>query len=220
MVVASEKEVQSAIVVQSAERGRRERRKFRMAFVTVARTVAPPAWKKNEPLLRTLVIRLVEVNRLSDIDIIAQRFRAEVVIQLAFEGGAGDEHLSKTSDAFPLDGFGRPTFRPSASWYMNQVDFNNALEYKTLDKNVFVSGEDERRARARSIIHVRRRRPRPDSLSRARAHACSPLCACGTSPSQRARVPPCARVPPLLLPCVCWDVLPDCDEPALRRHLL
>ena len=202
MVVASEKEVQSAIVVQSAERGRRERRKFRMAFVTVARTVAPPAWKKNEPLLRTLVIRLVEVNRLSDIDIIAQRFRAEVVIQLAFEGGAGDEHLSKTSDAFPLDGFGRPTFRPSASWYMNQVDFNNALEYKTLDKNVFVSGDDVRRARARSIIHFRRRRPRPASLSRACARV-QPTVRMWHEPlSTRPRAPLRPRPPPAAPMCL------------------
>ena len=106
-------------------------------------------------------MRLVEVNRLSDIDIIGQRFKAEVVIQLAFEKGAADVHLSSKDDGFPLDGWGRPTFRPSAGWYMNQVDFNNALEYKTLDKNVFVSGDDVRRPTSAHKSLLRSPRPRP-----------------------------------------------------------
>ena len=94
------------------------------------------------PLLRTLVLRLVEVNQLKTIDIVSQCFTAEFVIQLAFEGGALDEHLSNPSDEFPTDQNGRPTFRPSASWYMNQVDFNNALDYKTIDAKVVRDGDD------------------------------------------------------------------------------
>ena len=135
-------EPSAAVVLQSAERGRQQRKKRRLKTQTIGMIVAPPKREPPKPLLRTLVVRLVEVNRLSDIDIIGQRFKAEVVVQLAFEGGAKDVHLSKPSASFPLDGFGRPTFRPSAKWYVDQVDFNNAHEYKTLDKNCFFAGED------------------------------------------------------------------------------
>lgn len=87
-------------------------------------------------------MRNVEVTRIADIDILSQRFHAEVVVQLAFEGGAHDEHLSNPDDSFPLDSLGRPTFRPSAAWYMKQVDFNNAIEYKTLDAKILKDGDD------------------------------------------------------------------------------
>ena len=85
---------------------------------------------------------MVEVNRIADIDIITQRFRAEVVLQLAFEGGAKDEELNNPYAGFPLDSWNRPTFRPSAAWYMAQVDFNNAIEYKTLDAKIVPDGDD------------------------------------------------------------------------------
>ena len=131
----------AAVRVQKVERGRQQRKK--MSLKTIARAVAPPKREMPKPVMRTLVTRLVEVNRLWDIDIIGQRFKAEFVVQLAFEGSAKDKDLNKLSDAsFPLDGFGRPTFRPSAAWYMAQVDFNNALEYRTLDKNIFISEND------------------------------------------------------------------------------
>ena len=107
--------------------------KKKVSLQTVGTIAKPPARDPVQPLLRTLIVRMVEVNRLSDIDIISQRFRAEVVVQAAFEGGAKDLDLCNPSAAFPFDGFGRPTFRPSAAWYMAQVDFNNAIEYKTLD---------------------------------------------------------------------------------------
>ena len=136
----------AATKLQAAERGRRDRKFFRdrkhIALKTAGLIAKPPPWKRPEPLPRRLMVKLVEVNRLSDIDIIGQRFRAEIVVQLAFIGGALDEHLSKPSAEFPLDGFGRPTFRPSAAWYMAQVDFNNAHEYKTLDAKTVVSGDD------------------------------------------------------------------------------
>ena len=131
--------------LQSVQRGRIERRKFavKLGLRVLGHAIAPPKRVMPRPLLRTLVARLVEVNRLWDIDIISQRFKAEIMLQLVFEGGAKDPDLAKLdAPGFPLDGFGRPTFRPSAAWYMNQVDFNNAIEYKTLDKNVFFQADD------------------------------------------------------------------------------
>ena len=95
-----------------------------------------------KPVTRILTVRLVEVNRLNDIDIINQRFSAEFFVQLAFEGGALDEDLSRPGAVFPFDDSGRPTFRPSAEWFMAQVDFNNAHDYKTLDAKVVQDGDD------------------------------------------------------------------------------
>jgi len=102
----------------------------------------PPKRAKPTALLRTLTVRFVEINRLSDIDIMNQCFKAEFVLQLAFENGAHDEFLVDSSPDFPLDAWGRPNFRPSAQWYMRQVDFNNAIEYKQLDARVVVEGSD------------------------------------------------------------------------------
>lgn len=110
--------------------------------VTFEEPPAPPAREHPTPLPRTLVVRLVEVNRLIDIDIMSNRFTAELLVQLVFEGGAKDEHLTAPSDEFPLDDWGRPTFRPSAAWYMAQVDFNNTLSYTTLDAKIVTEGDD------------------------------------------------------------------------------
>lgn len=112
--------------------------KFRMA----ARIAAPPPRAAPTPLKRTLTVRLIEINRLTDIDIIKQCFMAEILVQFAFEGGNNDPFLVDPNPEFPLDAYGRPTFRPSAAWYMAQLDFNNALDYKVLDSKLVPSGDD------------------------------------------------------------------------------
>lgn len=111
-------------------------------FKIAAKIAAPPPREAIRPLKRTLVVRRVEVNRLVEINIMEQKFHAEFVIQLSFDGGALDENLIREGNDFPLDGWGRPTFRPSAGWYMAQIDFNNALEYKTLDAKIMKDGDD------------------------------------------------------------------------------
>ena len=65
---------------------------------TVGLVAQPPPREPPKPLLRTLEVRMIEVNRLSDINIIGQRFRAEVVVQLAFVDGNLDDHLKNPSD--------------------------------------------------------------------------------------------------------------------------
>ena len=64
--------------------------------VTFEEPPAPPAREHPTPLPRTLVVRLVEVNRLIDIDIMSNRFTAELLVQLVFEGG------SDSSDVCPV----------------------------------------------------------------------------------------------------------------------
>ena len=66
------------------------------------------------------MLRSVEVNKIHDINIPELRFGAEFVVQFAFENASDDEDLRRESDEFPVGADGRPTFRPSAAWYMKQ----------------------------------------------------------------------------------------------------
>ena len=50
--------------------------------------------------------------------------------QFVIPGGALDPHLRKEGEVFPMDDEGKPTYRPSAGWYMAQVDFRSALNFK------------------------------------------------------------------------------------------
>jgi len=100
------------------------------------------AKSKAETVNRTLSIQSVECNKLTDVDIINQRFRVELVVTGAFLDGAKDPDLSDLSGDFPMDANGRPTFRPGAKWFANQVDFNNALESNVIDNQVKIVDDD------------------------------------------------------------------------------
>ena len=113
-----------------------------VSALTAMSEIEPPARTPPTPLMRTITVNFIEVNRVADIDIILQRFKAEFFVQFCFVGGALDADLSKPGAVFPFDASGRPTFRPSAEWYMAQVDFNNAHEYKQLDAKVVTDGDD------------------------------------------------------------------------------
>ena len=64
-------------------------------------------------------------------------------MQCAFRGGARDEHLSSDSRGFPVDALGTPTFRPSAAWFLDQVEFHNAkFEVTQLDYRVVRMDDD------------------------------------------------------------------------------
>ena len=51
-----------------------------------------------------------------------------VAWQGTFVGGALDDALKSPDDNFPLDVCGRPTFRPSAKWFLSQTDFTTATK--------------------------------------------------------------------------------------------
>jgi len=92
--------------------------------------------------MRTVTLTSVECNKLTDVDIVGQRFSCEMVVLMAFVGGNDDPQLRDANDGFPIDENGKPTFRPSAKWYINQLDFNNQLDYNILDKFVKTQGDD------------------------------------------------------------------------------
>ena len=72
---------------------------------------------------RTLTIKRVDVQQLSKISQKEMCFDIDMFIQLEFVNGAKDPDLSSPSDAFPVDVLGRPTFRPSAKWFLDHLDF-------------------------------------------------------------------------------------------------
>jgi len=96
----------------------------------------------NAPLLRRLEIVRADVTQLSAIDQLSQTFRARLFLILRLPGGAKDDDLSRESEDFPVDSHGRPTFRPSARWYLSQLDFPNGRDIKTLESKVTTAGDD------------------------------------------------------------------------------
>ena len=98
----------------------------------------------DEPaaLERVIEIVTVEILQISSIDLVAENFHGQLFVEFRFPGGASDAALSSKSPDFPIGPDGKPTFRPSAIWYVNQVDFNNAVKYTILNKDVFEMGED------------------------------------------------------------------------------
>ena len=64
------------------------------------------------------------------------------LLQAYFEGGANDADLCRESVEFPRDAQGRPTYRPSAGWFLSKVDFNNALAYEIVEQTIKKDGDD------------------------------------------------------------------------------
>ena len=90
-----------------------------------------------------LSVLRVDLINISAIDEISQTFAARLYVQCAFRGGARDEHLSSDSRGFPVDALGTPTFRPSAAWFLDQVEFHNAkFEVTQLDYRVVRMDDD------------------------------------------------------------------------------
>ena len=100
--------------------------------------------KLARPLLRVLEVEKADLLKLNNIDYMMHRFDAQLYLSMLIRGGAHDADLCKDSKAFPLDQAGRPTFRPSAAWYLDQFELSNAISSKVIDANIFVDGDDLR----------------------------------------------------------------------------
>lgn len=111
------------------------------------RSVIPRPIKVADHMLR-LVLREVEVQKLHRLDIASQSFQAQIWMEFLIPGGALDPSLSAghasfpPTQHFPLDENGRPTFTPSATWYMAQIDCRNALSWRVVDGKVMSRGDD------------------------------------------------------------------------------
>lgn len=69
-------------------------------------------------------------------------------MEFVVPGGMRDEflvagmHDRPPAQVFPLNDKGRPLFRPSATWYIAQVDCRNALSWRVVDAKVMPRDED------------------------------------------------------------------------------
>ena len=75
----------------------------------------------------------VDLMKLHNIDVQRLTFQAQIWVEFTIRGGAHDAALSADGAVFPMGKDGKPTFRPSAGWYMQQVDFRNAHSVKLVD---------------------------------------------------------------------------------------
>ena len=90
-----------------------------MALPEPAKFPAPRAPDKPQPL--RLVVREVELEKLHKIDIANQSFHATIWVPFIVEGGALDKNLTAKGAIFPIGEDGKPTFKPSAEWFLAQV---------------------------------------------------------------------------------------------------
>lgn len=113
----------------------------------VAISSSPSQSTRSEGL--HLELREVEVQKLHKLDVANQSFQATIWVEFAIPKGALDQDLcAGHADRPPTQHFpinprtGIPTFRPSATWYMAQIDCRNALNWRMVDGKVMKRGED------------------------------------------------------------------------------
>lgn len=69
-------------------------------------------------------------------------FHARLLLLLRIRDGATDRHLVEEYEGFPLGEDGQPTFRPSALWYLSQIDFPNGTNVRIIESTVTREGKD------------------------------------------------------------------------------
>ena len=115
----------------------------------VRRWLAPPSEVVAQGAPRDAASNLVrfeltqiDLMKLHNIDVQKLTFQAQIWIEFTIRGGALNADLSADGAVFPMGEDGKPTFRPSAGWYMEQVDFRNAHSVKVVDAKCMKRGDD------------------------------------------------------------------------------
>lgn len=113
-----------------------------------ARAEPPPP----PPLKPILELRHFDVLQLNELDSVRQTFKATIFIQFSITGGAKVEGLNTRQEydpngrvKFPIDEDGRPTFRPPAAWYLDQLLVRNSQErgaVHVLESKAYRDGDD------------------------------------------------------------------------------
>jgi len=96
------------------------------------------------PLLRRVELEQVDYLQLTSFDVSQQSFEGEIFVSFLFRGGAHDEFLSAGGTEFPLDDNGKPTFLPSAKWFLDQLTTANGISCTIHDKKTIKAGDDLR----------------------------------------------------------------------------
>ena len=91
-----------------------------------------------EPL--RVVLQLIDVEKVSNINIVSQTFHATVFVELRIDGGALDQDLVRKDQAVRKADDG--SLHPSAMWYLNKLEVGNAVKYELENARVLESGDD------------------------------------------------------------------------------
>jgi hypothetical protein len=95
------------------------------------------------PPIRTLEFVRAKFIQALNIDALKQTFMADVFFEFCIRGGALDPDLTREGDGPPSGTFPGDTLRPSARWYLNQLEFSNSLSNeKHSDTCVVTRGND------------------------------------------------------------------------------
>lgn len=95
------------------------------------------------PPVRSLELVRAKFIQVLGIDAIKQTFIADVFFELKIRGGAHDVDLTREGDGPPTTHFPQDTLRPSARWYLNQIEFSNSvIHHQHSDTTVVTRGND------------------------------------------------------------------------------
>ena len=131
--------ISPASVTKSAEESAAEVRRWLAPPSVVVAQGAAPAAASN---LVRLELTQIDLMKLHNIDVQKLTFQAQIWVEFTIRDGALDADLSADGAVFPMGADGKPTFRPSAGWYMQQVDFRNAHSVRVVDSKWRRAGDD------------------------------------------------------------------------------
>ena len=131
--------IPASSVSRSAEESAAEVRRWLAPPSEVVAQGAPPDATSN---LVRFELTQVDLMKLHNIDVQKLTFQAQIWVEFTIRGGALNADLSADGAVFPMGEDGKPTFRPSAGWYMEQVDFRNAHSAKVVDAKCMKRGDD------------------------------------------------------------------------------
>lgn len=111
-----------------------------------------PDWISHKPTGKgprghPVPLQVLRINmlQLQSVDQMAQTFTARFFIQLSIPHGAHDDDLTRNLDAADMSAepaFASDTLRPSANWFLHQIDFPTSLDYTVITRKVVRMSDD------------------------------------------------------------------------------
>ena len=105
----------------------------------------------SDSVIRTLELLRAKFIQVLEIDAIKQTFRADVFYEFKIRGGAHDPDLTREGNGPPSTFFPQDTLRPSARWYLNQIEFSNAVLHHVHNDTCVVTRGDDIHLRFRAV---------------------------------------------------------------------
>ena len=111
----------------------------------------PSPVSRAHPTPLLMELELVDIMQVSELNVHAQAWSGHIFLALRIPGGARNADLNQPAEnkAFPLDEQGRPTFRPPAGWYLDQIEASNAVHCEIVERRII------ERVKLQPAAHVR-----------------------------------------------------------------